>query len=68
MVDPFAGPRGGFLAIENARYPFAKAVAAVDCASVRLICGTHARRWPSTAVRMSKSCRGFSGTERDPDA
>jgi integrase len=25
----FEGPRGGFLAIENARYPFAKAVAAV---------------------------------------
>jgi integrase len=32
----FEGPRGGFLAIENVRYPFAKAVAAVGAAGVRL--------------------------------
>jgi integrase len=32
----FEGPRGGFLAIENARYPFAKAVASVGSAGVRL--------------------------------
>ena len=30
----FEGPRGGFLAIENARYPFAKAVASVGCAGL----------------------------------
>ena len=32
----FPPPRGGYLAIENMRYPFAKAVAAVGCAGVRL--------------------------------
>jgi integrase len=32
----FPPPRGEYLAIENVRYPFAKAVAAVGCAGVRL--------------------------------